>query len=82
MLHFKLELRQCLRINEILDRHLDVATYLAQQARSQIATAVHRDRGDSAIGMPELLMRAALTYFDKPESLQARDYCLRLEYGD
>lgn len=45
---------QCSRGNEILDRNLNIATNLTEQAGRDVPSCVHRNRGGSAIGVPKL----------------------------
>ena len=69
-------------LQKILHGHADVFGNLPQQDGRKITPRVERDSGATAIRMPELLMRTALTNFLKPQPLQNRNDFAGLEDGD
>ena len=71
-----------LRSDELGDRHPDVATDLAQQGGRDITPRMHGDGRDAAVGVAELLVRAALADLDEPEPLEAGDHLARLKDRD
>ena len=42
---------------------------------------MYRDRGESPVGVPELLVRASLPNLLEPQPLENGDHLARLEYG-
>ena len=71
-----------LRSHELGNGQPDVPADLAEQRGRDIATRVHRHRGNPAVGVPELLVRPALADLDEPEALEAGDNLSRFENGD
>ena len=69
-------------LQKILHRHADVFCDLAQQDGGEITSCVEWNSRAPAVGMPELLMRAALTNFLKPQPLQDRNNLAGLENRD
>jgi hypothetical protein len=71
-----------LRSHELGNRHPDVPADLAEQSGRNVAARVHGHGRHPTVGVPKLLVGAALPDLDEPESLKAGDDLPWLEDGD
>src|SRR5689334_11183869 len=73
---------QVLHRYEFSDRQTNISADLAKQCRRDVSGPVHRNRGHAAIGMPELLMRAALANLHESQTLKPSDDLAGLKNRD
>ena|ERR1700682_1101664 len=64
---------------QLLNGQTNVLGDLTQQVWGNVAPAVIWDGRSATIGMAELLVRTALAYFNKPQSVENRNDFARLE---
>jgi len=69
-------------LQELVDRETDILRDLTKQDRRDVASGVDRDGGRAAVGVSELLVRAALAHFDEAEPREDRDDLARLKNRD
>ena len=63
---------------KILNRHANILGDLAEQDGRNITAEMERNGSSTPIGMPELFVRTALTYFSKTEPEKNSDNLSRL----
>lgn len=69
-------------LQKILNGHADVFGDLPEQDGGEVASGMESHGRAPAVYMPKLFVRAALTNFLKPQSLQNRNDFARLENGN
>ena len=67
--------------DEILWRHVDVATDLSEEAWRQVPRPVNWHRRYTTVGMTELLVRPALPHLDEPKPFETRNHLAGSQNG-